>query len=149
MIPPILLHRGTTCELLADLLLALDGDDLPRDRRDRARAAVKAARWTTVSFLSPRAGEFVIDGVRVHPGLVGVDAAWCTIAAPGQQVVRAADFAVPGATQPATAMRAALKRAGAFLEPYHAGLADAVRSIRVVRGYLLFKPTGRLDIATK
>jgi hypothetical protein len=132
----------------ADLLRALNGDDLTLERRQAARAFINAWYRPTVRWASPRPGEHIIDGVRLRPELVGMDAAFCAAAAPGQRLVKAADFCAPGAAHPDIAIRAALKRAAAFLDAYSPGLAEAVRGMRVVGGHVVYKPSGRLDVVT-
>jgi len=136
-------------QLLAALLAAFDADELTPALIDQARAAVRAARRPTVTWASPRPGLHVVDGAPMRPGLVGMDAAFCAMHWPGQHHVRAADFSAPGAEHADVAARAALKRAAAFLDGFNPPLADAVRSIRVLDGFVVFMPSGRLDVVVR
>jgi len=106
-------------------------------RRGRTRPSV---RWA-----SPFPGDHHINGVRHRPGLVGLDAAWCAISTPGHGV-RAADFCAPDAAHPAVSMRAAIKRAANYLDAFCPALAAEVRSLRVLRGDIVYRPTGRCDV---
>ena len=146
-----LFNPPTLAELLPDLLVLLDTADMPRDTRERLRAAVHQAARPTVHWARPRAGVHVIEGERHAPGLIGLDAAWCAIAAAGQQAAeppQAAEFCAPGAAHADVAVRAALKRAAAYLAPLQPALAETVRSIRVIRGALVWRARGRIDIVT-
>ena len=132
---------------LAGILKLLQGDDIEPGLRKAIYSAIYAARRPTVRWTSPRPGQHVIDGARLDCSLIGLDAAFCAVHWPGQRHVRAADFAAPGAEHPAEAVRGALRRAAAFLEPLHPGLAVAVAGITIEAGFVVFRPTGAIDIA--
>lgn len=133
---------------LTGILRLLQGDDIePALRRD-IYAAIYAARRPTVRWASPRPGLHIIDGHAIDTNLMGLEAAFCAVGAPGRRIVRAADFAAPGAAHPDIALRAALGRAVAFLRPIHAGLASAVATIKVEAGFVVYRPTGVIDIET-
>ena len=140
-----LTHRGSAAELLADMLAVVDDNPIAPGRREALRATLKAARRPTVRWSTPFPGDHHIDGVRHRPGLVGLDAAWCAMSTPGHGV-RAADFCAPETAHPDVTVRASIKRAAAYLEAYNPALAAEVRSLRVVRGDVIYRPTGRCDV---
>lgn len=133
---------------LAGILKLLQGDDIEPALRRSIYAAIYAARRPSVRWASPRPGLHIIDGEAIDTDLMGMSAAFCAVGAPGRHVVRAADFAAPGAMHPDITVRAALARAVAFLRPLHAGLADAVATIKVEAGFVVWRNSGAIDIAT-
>ena len=143
---PFSLLTRTSAQCLEDLLLALDSADLPADRRATCRALVLEACRPTLTWASPRPGVHVIDGRQIDSDLVGLTAAHLAMMSPGRKVVRAADMAAPGASQPANAVRNALRTAVGFLQPLSPRAAAAVRSVRVVDGWVTYLPSGRIDV---
>ena len=133
---------------LAGILKLLQGDDIPEHLRKAIYSAIYAARRPTVTWSSPRPGLHIVNGTELHTDLVGLEAAFCAIGAPGRRVVRAADFVAPGSMHLDIALRAALRRAAAFLAPVHAGLAAAVESIKVEHGFAVYRPGGAIDVET-
>jgi hypothetical protein len=133
---------------LADLLAAVEGDDLPPDRRAAVRAAIIEARSSlpVVTWASPRPGEHVIDGEHVDSALVGLTAAHLAFMWPWRKVVRAADLAAPGAAHPDDVVRKALKTAAHYIGPLNPRAAAAVRLVRVVDGHVTFAPDGRFEV---
>ena len=142
-----LAHRGTAAELLADLLAVVDDSPIAPGRREALRATLKAARRPTVRWGRLGPGLHEIDGVRHRPELAGFEAAHCAISSPGHGV-RAADFCAPDTAHPDVAVRAAIKRAAQYLDAYSPALAAEVRSLRIVRGAVVYRPTGRCDVVT-
>lgn len=132
-------------DALASIYVLLQGGDVSAAQRAAVYSALHQARRPTVRWAS-RPGRHVIDGQAIDCSLVGLDAAFCAIHWPAQRHVRAADFASPGAEHPAEAVRGALRRAAAFLRPVHPGLAAAVATITVERGFVVYRPTGAIDI---
>ena len=142
-----LTRPGSSAEILADLLALVDDNEVAPGRRDAMRAALRAARRPTVRWASPYPGDHHIEGVRHRPGLVGLDAAFASMSLPGHGV-RAADFSAPDTAHPAITVRAAVQRAATYLEAYCPALAAEIRTIRVMRGDLIYRPSGRCDVVT-
>lgn len=126
--------------------MLLQGDDITQQQRKAIYSAIYASQRPTVRWASPRPGVHVIDGATINTDLVGLEAAFCAVGAPGRRLVTAATFAAPGAAHPGIAVRAALRRTAAFLRPIHPGLAGAVASIKVEGGFVVHRPTGAIDI---
>ena len=142
-----LTRPGSSADLLADLLAVIDDREIGPGRREALRATLRAARRPTVRWATPFPGDHHIEGVRHRPGLVGLDAAYAAMSSPGHGI-RAADFCAPDAAHPDVAVRAAIKRAAAYLGAYSPALAAEVRSLRIVRGDVIYRPTGRCDVVT-
>ena len=142
-----LTRPGSSAEILADLLAVIDNNEVAPGRREALRATLRAARRPTVRWATPYPGDHHIDGVRHRPGLVGLDAAFAAMSLPGHGV-RCADFCAPDAAHPDVTVRAAIKRAAAYLDAYCPALAAEVRTLRVVRGDVIYRPTGRCDVVT-
>lgn len=126
--------------VLADLRAALDGEDLSHRQRDAARQAVDAARRPTVTFASPRPGVFIVNGQQLDCRHRGMDAGYAAIASPGQDLVRAADFAAPEAANPDIVVRRSMRRAAEFIEPHCQPLAAVIHSLKVVKGFVRYDP---------
>ena len=146
MLISLLVDDRTRDQRLADLLLCIDTAGLPSDRREACRALVLEAVRPTLTWASPRPGVHLIDGRRIDSDLVGLTAAHLAMMSPGRKVVRAADMAAPGASQPANAVRNALRTAVLTLQPLNARAASAVRTVRVVDGFVTYSPNGRIDV---
>lgn len=131
---------------LSGILRLLQGEDISQQQRKAIYSAIYASQRPTVRWASPRPGVHVIDDQTLNTVLMGMEAAFCAVGAPGRHLVRAADFAAPGAGHPDIAVRAALGRAAAFLRLIHAGLANAVASIKVEGGFVVYRPSGAIDI---
>ena len=135
-------------ESLAGIFKLLQGDDIPEHLRRAIYAAIYAARRPSVRWESPRPGVHILDGQTINTDLAGVNMAFCAVGAPGRRLVRTADCAAPGAAHPDIAARSSIKRAARFLRPIHEGLASAVASIKVEAGFMVYRPTGAIDIET-
>lgn len=136
----------TDPQVLADLLAALAGDDLPAARRATTAQAVRQARRPTVTWARPAPGRHVIDGTVVDSDLIGLRLAHVAIGAAWRRSAPVADHVAQGSAHPDVAARAALKRAAAFIAPLHAGLAAELARIRVLGGFAVYRPSGRLDV---
>ena len=142
-----LTRPGSSAEILADLLAIVDDNEVVPGRREALRAALRAARRPTVTWRRLGPGLHEINGARHRPELAGFEAAHCAISSPGHGV-RCADFCAPDAAHPDVTVRAAIKRAAAYLGAYCPALAAEVRTLRIVRGAVLYRPTGRCDVVT-
>jgi len=140
----LLLKTGSAAAVLADLLTALNGDDLPADRRARARAAVRQAQRPTVRWASPRPGEHVLDGQPLNRPLAGLDAAFAVFSC--RHRIPAATFAAPGSRRPANAVRNAIRRATQLVGLTHPALAHEMGGIAVIEGMLVYRPQGAADV---
>jgi len=136
----------TSPERLADVLALLDGEEIGRDRAEATRAAARAAQRPTITWGSPRPGHHVIDGQPVDSDLVGLMAAHLAFLSPWRKVVRASDLAAPGAAHADDVVRKALRAAAKFIGPLSPRAAAAVRSVRVLDGFVYYAPDGVRDI---
>ena len=142
----LLTDARTSDQRLADLLTALDTADLPADRREACRRLLVEARRPTITWQSPRPGVHIVDGQRIDSSLIGLTAAHLAMTAQGRQLIRAADLALPGASQPANAIRNSLRIAAKFMGRYSLRAAAAIRLVRVVDGCVVYQADGRWDI---
>lgn len=142
----LLFDPRSNAQRLDDLLIALDTADLPRDRREAARALVLGAQRPTITWASPRPGVHLINGQHVDSDLLGLMAAHLAFLSPWRRVVRAADLAGPGAVRPENTVRNALRVAARFLGPLSMRAAAAVRLVKVEDGFAVYRPDGRWDI---
>lgn len=127
----------TDPKVSADLLALLDGDELSPSRRNLARRALQEARLPTLLIESPSPGVYAIDGHRLECSLVGLEAAFLALSAPGVRAVRA-DSLSTGLSDPAGSVRHSLRRAATFVEPYSRHLAALVRRVRVIDGWVRY-----------
>lgn len=134
---------------LASIYVLLQGGDVSAAQRAAVYLALFQARRPTATWTSPRPGFHIVDGQPIDCSLIGLDVAFCAVGAPDRRVVRALDFAAPGAARPENAVRNALQRAVAVLRPVHAGLADAVATISIKAGFVVYRPNGAIDIEVK
>lgn len=106
----------------------------------------KRAIAPRIVFASPRVGEWFIgiEGQEQHhcTDLQGLAPAWLALAyGSGQDVVRAVDFCVPGASQPCTVVRTAIRiTAASWVERVAAcrPLADMMRGLEVEGGIVRY-----------
>ena len=146
--------RGFLVQLAAAEMKAVQalllGDDITCGERVELAAALRAAQRPTIRWSEPEPGLHVIHApghvVRIYSDLIGLAAARAAMAAPGQRSARAAAFALPGAKYPDVAVRAALTRAAAFLADVCPPLSIAVDSIRVLDQYVVWNPSGAVDV---
>jgi len=126
------------------------GDDITCGERVELAAALRAAQRPTITWSEPEPGLHVLHApghvVRIYSDLIGLAAARAAMQRPGQPAAPASDFALPGAKYPDVAVRAALTRAAAFLADVCAPLSIAVDSIRVLDQYVVWNPSGAVDI---
>ena len=142
-----LTRPGSSAEILADLLAIVDDSPIAPGRREALRATLRAARRPTVTWRRLGPGLHEINGARHRPELAGFEAAHCAISSPGHGV-RCIDFCAPDSTHPAVTVRAAIKRAATYLEAYCPALAAEIRTVRVLRGDVIYRPSGRCDVVT-
>jgi hypothetical protein len=111
-------------------------------RRVQLAARASAPR---IVFASPCPGEWLI-GIegreqRYRSHLQGLSPAWLALSYAGSAVVRTADFCRPGASQPDTVVRTAIRAAGADWIERTVGcrpLADSMRGIQVEGGMVRY-----------
>jgi len=137
-------------EEISAILRLTRGDEVSPAQCQRIRAACRAALRPTITWAQPAPGLHSIEHngrlLRVFSELAGLAAARAAMARPGQRVARAADFVEPGARFADVAMRAALRRAAAFMVDVSPPLSIAVDSIRVLDDFVVFSPRGAVDI---
>lgn len=136
----------TSPELLATVKQLVDGEDITAAQREALRAIVRVEQRPTITWRSPQPGLHVIDGQHVDSDLLGLMAAHLAFSNPWRKVVRAADIAAPGAACADDVVRKALRAAAKFIAPLSARAAAAVRSVRVLDGFVYYAPDGVRDI---
>jgi hypothetical protein len=134
--------------LLRDLQLILAGQVIPADRREALIAAVWQASRN--SFTWERNGDvyFLNDSAQVRSTLMGMRAADAAFRAPWKASAAASDLARAGAKNADDVVRKALRKAATFMDPISTGIAAAMRSIRVLDGWVTYQPEGRQGMVT-
>jgi hypothetical protein len=149
------MHPNISPAVLDDLLLAAGG----RTLTDEARARLKALHWELIRrplmLRCPIPGRFIVGDpdapTTLDCGILAAGGAQLALANPGRSdLVRAADFADPGAAYADNSVRNGLSGFADFLEANGQRLiASAVRSIKVKGGYLVAPRNRHVDLITE
>ena len=139
MIPSILQSPA----LLRDLQLLIAGQAISSHRREALKAAVWEASRSTFTWSRNGDRYTLNECAEVRSTLAGMRAADAAFRSPWKPAAPASDFARPGALNADDVVRKALRKAAAFLEPASPGIAQAVRSVRVLDGRVTYVPESR------